>query len=189
MKEQDRARFKANIQWFNRFFDGIRSLYEMVVNQLPSELFPTASTITSDNYYYPQQKVIPYIPPYYALLVEGTNYSLQILTIVDASLISRKGFFTHEPSIITVVHTQANKNSWLDEFGLNVVRNQKIELTYTQDNVIWGHISSKYPADFFAFQVGLEKFAKNPNLSESVQQFIVKPVVDNLRRGFDLPLV
>ena len=184
MKEEDRARFKANIQWFNQFFDGVRTLYEMIVNQLPIEYFPTVSTITSDNYYFPRQKIVPSIPPYYALLVEGMKHSLQILTVVDAGLIARNGLFTHEPSIISVVHTQANKNSWLEEFALNVVRNQKVELIRKEDDIIWGRIISKYPADFFAFQVGLEKFSETSDPLEAVSQNIVQPVVENLRKGF-----
>jgi len=186
VKEQDRARFRANIKWFNQFFDGVRTLYEMIVNQLPSEYFPSASTITSDNYYFPRQKVVPSIPPYYALVVEGLKHSLQILTIVDASLIARNGFFSHEPSIISVVHTQANKNSWLDEFALNVVRNQKVEVLHKADDIIWGRINSKYPADFFAFQVALDKFSESSDPLEAVSQNIVQPVVENLRKGFTL---
>jgi hypothetical protein len=189
MKEQDRTRFRANILWFNQFFDGIRTLYELIVNQLPSEYFPTISTITSDNYYFPRQKLVPSIPPYYALLVEGVNHSLQILTIVDAGLIARNGFFIHEPSIISVVHTQANKNSWLDEFALNVIRNQKVELVRNADGIIWGHIRSKYPADFFAFQVTLDKFSESPDSLDAVEQFIIAPVIENLGKGFRTSIV
>ena len=103
---------------------------------------------------------------------------------MDAGLIARNGYFTHEPSIISVVHTQANKNSWLDEFALNVIRNQKVELSRKEDNIIWGHIHSKYPADFFAFQVALDKFSEAPDPLDSVNQNIIQPVIDNLRRGF-----
>lgn len=184
MKEQDRARFRANIQWFNQFFEGVRALYEMIVNQLPSEYFPSAATITSDNYYFPRQKIVPSIPPYYALLVEGSKHSLQILTIVDAGLIARNGYFAHEPSIISVVHTQANKNSWLDEFALNVVRNQKVELVRKSDEIIWGRITSKYPADFFAFQVALDKFSETADPLDAVSKNVVKPIIENLGKGF-----
>jgi len=189
MKEQDRTRFRANLIWFNQFFDGIRALYEMIVNQLPSEYFPSVSAITGDNYYFPRQKNVPSIPPYYALLVEGLNHSLQLLTIVDAGLISRSGYFIHEPSIIGVVHTQANKNSWLDEFALNVVRNQKVEFLGNTDGILWGHIKSKYPADFFAFQVPLDKFSESPDILDAVIQYIITPVIENLRKGFQQSIV
>lgn len=186
MKEQDRARFRANIQWFNQFFDGTRSIYEMIVNQLPTEFFPTASALSSDNYYFPRQKVAPSIPPYYALLLEGLKHALQILTITDARLIARNGYFIHEPSIIIVLHSQTNKNSWVDEFALNVIGNNKLELIRKVDGIVWGHIKSKYPADFFAFQVALDKFSDTENPQEAVRQYIVNPIIENLRKGFPI---
>ena len=187
MKEQDRARFKANIQWFNQFFDGMRIIYEMVMNQLLVEFFPTAANPTSDNYYFPRQKIAPSIPPYYAFSLEGYKHALQILTIIDASLIARNGFFVHEPSIIIVLHSQADKDSWLDEFALNVVRNQNIENIRKVNGIIYGHLKSKYPADFFTFQVALDIFSDTGNLHEAVHQTIITPLIENLRKGFPLP--
>ena len=87
MKEQDRARFTANIRWLNQFFDGVRTIYEMVENQLPTEFFPAIATLTSDNFYFFRQKVVPSIPPYYALYRQGFKHALQILTIIDQNLI------------------------------------------------------------------------------------------------------
>ena len=184
MREQDQVRFRANLLWFNQFFDGIRVLYEMTVKQLPSEYFPSVPAITNDNYYFPPQRIVPSMPPYYALLVEGLSHGLQLLTIVDAGLISRRGSFIHEPSIIAVVHTQANKNSWLDEFALNVIRNKKLQVLRITDGVIWGRIISKYPADFFAFQVTLDKFSESPDMLNAVSTYIIQPIVTNLRQGF-----
>ena len=187
MKEQDRARFRANIDWFNQFFDGMRSIYEMIVNQLPTEFFPAASLVTSEKYYFPRLKTVPSIPPYYALLVEGLKHGLQILTIIDAGLIARNGFFIREPSIIIVLHSQAHKNSWVDEIGLNVISNRKVELIHKADGIIWGHIKAKIPADFFAFQVALDKFSDIDNTQEVVRQNIVHPIQENLRKGFPNP--
>lgn len=187
MKEQDRARFKANILWFNQFFDGVRTIYEMVENQLPVEFFPAIATLTSDNFYFSRQKVVPSIPPYYALYRQGFKHALQILTIIDENLISNNDFFTREPSIIVVLHSRADKCSRLDEFALTVVRNQNVELIRKDNGVIWGHIKSKYPADFFAFQVSLDKFSDIEKPQEAVRQYMVNPIIENLRKGFPNP--
>ena len=184
MKEQDRARFKANIRWFNEFFEGIRNIYEMVVSQLPSESFPTSSTLTSEIYYFPRQKVAPSIPPYYALLLEGSRSALQILTIIDSVLIARNGFFIQEPSIIVVLHSQANKAGWADEFALNVIQNHKVIVNQKEDGVIWGQIKSRYPANFFAFQVALDIFSETENPQAAVRHYIVNPILENLTKGF-----
>lgn len=187
MKEQDRGRFRAYFHWFNQFLDGIRDIYEMVVNQLPPEFFSSADGFTSDNYYFPRQKVAPSIPPYYALSLEGFKCALQIVTIIDSSLIARNGFFLHEPSIIIVLHTQAYKYSWVDEFALNVARNRNVRSIRKVNGIIWGQIKSEYPADFFAFQRSLDKFSNTDNPQEAVRLQIVNPIIENLRKGFPNP--
>jgi hypothetical protein len=187
MKEQDRARFRANIQWFNQFFGGMRDIYAMVLDQLPVEFFPSITKFTSENYSFPRQKITPSIPSYYALLIEGYKCGLQLLTIVDENLIARDGLFIHEPSIIIVVHNKADKNSWVDEFALNVLGNRKVERIQKVDGIIRGHIKSKYPAEFFAFQVALDKFSGTDNPHEAVHQHIVIPLTANLQKGFSNP--
>jgi hypothetical protein len=184
MNEQDRKRFQANIQWFNQFFDGIQHIYDIVLDELPIEFFPERLTFTSENYYFPRQKVTPTIPPYYALMVEGYKYALQILTIVDASLISGSGYFVREPSIITIVHTQADKNCWVDEFALNVIGGRNVEFTKKLNETFWGSISTECPAEFFAFQVGLDKFSDSDNLLTAVRQHLLAPLTENLNIGF-----
>jgi hypothetical protein len=183
MKEQDRARFTANIQWFNQFFDGIRNIYAIVTDLLPIEYFPSASSIHSGNFYFQQLKVSPSIPAYYAFLLDGPKWGLQLLTIIDASLIARNGFFIHEPSIIAVIHTQPDNNSWLDEIALNVVRNRKLELIRKVDGITWGRIKSRFPADFFAFQVSLDKFSDTGEPRDAVQRYLATPIIENLRKG------
>lgn len=184
MKDQDRARFRANILWFNQFFEGIRNIYEMVLDQLPVESFPTASTLSSEVYYFPRKKVSPSIPPYYALLLEGANSALQILTVIDSSLIARHSFFVHEPSIVIVVHSQVSKASWADEFALNVIQNHKLSIKNQEAGVVWGQINSRYSANFFAFQVPLDLFSDTENPQAAVRRHIVDPLLENLTKGF-----
>lgn len=184
MKEQDRARFRANLQWFNQFFDGMRMIYDLVLEQLPVEFFPTKTVFTNENYHFPRNKVVPSIPPYYAFLICGPKYGLQILTIIDASLIAREGFFFHEPSIISVVHTQADKNTRLDELAMNVVGNRKIELIQNAGGIIWGRIKLSVPTHFFAFQVALDEFSETDNTQSAVHKNIILPLTENLHKGF-----
>jgi len=187
MKDQDRERFRANIHWFNQFFDGVRDIYEMVGDQLPVEYFP-AATISSENFYFPRQKNVPSIPPFYAFLFEGFKHGLQIITVIDANLIARNSGFIREPSIIIVVHTQPDKNSWLDEFAMDVVRHNKVEILEKDRGIIWGCFKGKYMAQYFSFQVGLDKFSGVENPQQAVRQYIMAPLLENMRKGFpDLP--
>jgi hypothetical protein len=48
----------ANIQWFNQFFDGMRNIYGMVLEQLPAEYFPTTAT-TQRKLLLPAPKIVP----------------------------------------------------------------------------------------------------------------------------------
>lgn len=189
MNEQDRKRFGANIQWFNQFFEGIRNIYDMVLEDLPAEYFPARRAFTSENYYFPRQKIAPSIPSYYALLVEGFKYALQILTVVDVNLISRSGYFIFEPSIIIVAHNQPEKSSWVGRFALDVIGNKNVEITQKVYRTFWGHITSGQQAEFFTFQVEVDQFSETDNLKSAVHQHIIVPLTNNLKLGFPKPPV
>jgi hypothetical protein len=184
MKDRDKVRFHDNITWFNQFFDGIRQIYELTVDLVPTEYFHEDFTLSSDNFYFPRYKAAPSLPPYYALILEGKKVSFQILSVLEASLIAQSGSFIVEPSMIIVIHSQVDKFAWINEFALKVIKSQDVELTKMMDDVIWGKINGKFPADFFAFQVRYDKFSDDKNPQASVSKYIVDPIIENLERGF-----
>jgi hypothetical protein len=183
MKDRDKTRFHDNITWFNQFFDGLRQIYEHVVDLLPAEFFYEDFALNSGNYYFPRYKAAPSMPPYYVLMLEGRMHALQVVSIIDANLIALSGPFSKEPSIITILHTQPEKYGWINDFALNVIKNQNVELTKKERGVVWGKITAKFPADFFAFQVQYDKFSDNRNPQEAVRQYIVNPIIEHLGTG------
>lgn len=182
MKEHDKARFSANISWFNQFFDGINQLYEVIFELLPKEFSPSGFALSSGNYYFPRLKIAPYIPPYYAFMVASKKWAMQAVAVIDEHLFVEKGPFMLEPSLVIVVHNQADKYGWINQFALKVIKNEKVELNEIIDGVVWGKIKAKIPADFFTFQVQYDKFTER-DLKPPVQQYIINPVVVNLKRG------
>jgi hypothetical protein len=180
MKDRAKDRFHDNITWFNLFFDGIRQIYEYIVSLMPAEFFHEGFALNRGNFYFPSHRVAPLIPSYYALMLEGRMHALQVVSVIDASLFAHAGPFIIEPSLITVVHTQAEKYGWLNDFALNVIKKQNVVLTTKEGEVVWGRISAKFPANFFAFQVQYDKFSENRNPQEAVGKYIVDPIVTNL---------
>ncbi len=187
MRDQDRARIRANIQWFNQFFEGIRNIYDILADGLPEELFPAVAALSSDCFHFPRLKVVPSIPPYYAFLLAGPKHGLQVLTIVDAHLIARDGPFASEPSIIPVLHSNPDKNSRVDDLGLKVIKNHALEFVHKKDNMVSGHIQAPHPADFFAFQVSLDHFSDIQDTEQAVQRYLLAPIMDHLRRDLSIP--
>jgi hypothetical protein len=184
MKERDKNRFRDNISWFNQFFDGIQQIFEMTVNLLPVEFFQESFSINRGNFFFPRYKIAPSMPPYYGLMLEGRQYALQIVAVVDDALFAQGGTFIIEPSLIVMVHTQAAKYGWLSDYALRAIKNQHLERMDKVAGTVWGKIEAKYPADFFAFQVQYDKFSDNRSLQSVVTQYIVEPILKNLERGF-----
>jgi hypothetical protein len=183
MKEQDKGRFRANISWFNQFFDEINQLYKVIFDLLPEEFISKDYTLSSGNYYFPRFKIAPSIPTYYALMLEGRKFALQAVAVIDTTLFTHNGPFIIEPSLIILIHTQGEKYGWLSEFALKVIKNQEVEFTETVDGVFWGKIKAKFPAQFFAFQVQYDYFTDS-NLHIPVKKYIIDPIVENMERGF-----
>ncbi len=184
MKERDKNRFRENISWFNQFFDGMRQIYEMTVNLLPVEFFREGFSLNRGNFFFPRYKIAPSMPPYYALLLEGRQHGLQMVAVVDDSLFAPGGPFMAEPSLIVMLHSQAEKYGWLGDYALRVIKNQHLVKADKVGGTLWGKIDVRYPADFFAFQVQYDKFSDNRSLQAVVGQYVVEPILKNLARGF-----
>jgi hypothetical protein len=176
MKDRDKQRFHDNFTWFNQFFDGMRQIYEYIVDLLPEEFFCKGFLLNSGNYYFPRLKAAPSLPAYYALLLEGKTHALQAIAVIDAYLFTHNGPFVLEPSLITVLHTQPEKYGWINDYALNVIKNQNVVLTTKERGAVVGKINAKFPADFIAFQVQYEKFSENTHPQNAVQKYIVDPI-------------
>ncbi len=177
MKDRDKTRFHDNITWFNQFFAGMRQIYEFIVDQLPENFFHENFSLNSGNYYFPCLKAAPSMPPYYALLLEGKTHAVQVVSVIDAYLFSHDGPFILEPSLITVIHTQPEKYGWINDYALNVIRNQNVSITSKDLSAVRGKIIAKVPADFIALQVQYEKFSDSTHPQNAVRKYIVDPIL------------
>ncbi len=184
MKDRDRDRFRDNITWFNQFFDGIRQIYEFTVTLLPEDFFNDGFSLNSGNFYFPRYKVAPSIPRYYGMTIEGRNCALQMVSVIDAEIFAPAGPLNVEPSMVIVAHTQTEKYSWVSDYALKVIKCQDLEQVDRVKDILWGRIEVKYPAYFFAFQVEYDRFSGNLNLQSAVSQYIVAPILENLKKGF-----
>ncbi len=184
MKERDKHRFRANITWFNQFFDGLRQIYQHVSELLPTEFFPENYALNLENYYYPGFKAAPSLPPYYALMLEGKKCAIQVVSVIDTDLFAQSGQFLIEPSMVVVVISQAEKYARVDEFALQVIKNQNVEQVNKSENIVWGKITAKFPADFFAFQVQYDRFSDDKKPEIAVGKYIIDPITANLELGF-----
>lgn len=184
MKDRDKLRFRANITWFNQFFEGLRQIYQYVAELLPSEFFPENRSLNIENYYYPGFKATPCIPSYYALMLEGKKCALQVVSVIDATLFAQNGLFFIEPSMVIVVVSESDKYSRLDEFALRVIKNQNIEQTQKTGNIVRGKITAKLPTDFFTFQVEYDRFTDDKKPEVAIGRYIIDPIATNLAMGF-----
>lgn len=182
MDDQDQSRFVANVKWFNQFFGGIRQLYGIVVETLPTGFFPEGFRLKSTNFFFPKQNWAPTIPPYYVLMVGGKQFALQVLTVFDPGLFGNPGLFTAEPSVVVVLHSQPDRYSYLDDYALRVIGNRGIEISGQADGKFRGSINAKLPTDFFSFQVSFDSFSADQNPRDAVSADIVDPIIEYLEK-------
>lgn len=181
MNDEVQSRFVANVKWFGQFFGGIRQLYGIVVESLPAEFFPEGFKLKSTNFYFPRQNWAPSIPPYYVLMVGGRQFALQILAVLDPDEFGQPGLFIAEPSLVVVLHSQANRYGYISDYALRVIGNRGIEIAQQADNNKYrGKINAKPPADFFSFQVPFDKFSTNQNSRNAVREYIADPIIEYL---------
>ena len=181
MNKEEQSRLTANVHWFNQFFAQTRQLYKSIVEGLPNEFFPDGFSLSArNNFFFPKQNQIPSIPPYYVLGVEGNQFALQVMTVLEPTLFDRSGHFAVEPSIVVVLHSQAGRYLWIDDHVLRVIRNEGIRITHQADGKLWGKMNSNPPADFFSFQVSFDKFSADKDSRDAVREHIVGPITEYL---------
>lgn len=184
MKERSKLRFRANITWFNQFFGGLRQIYQHIAEMLPAEYFPENYSLNLENYYYPGFKAAPSIPAYYALMLEGKKCALQVVSVIDASLITPRGYFLVEPSMIVIVISESDKYARVDEFALQVIKAQNIEQVKKIGSIVRGKIMANFLADFFAFQVQYDCFSDDRKPEIAIGNYVIDPIRTNLMQGF-----
>lgn len=184
MRDREKIRFQANITWFNQFFNGLRQIYEHISELLPVEFFSEHYSPCMENYYFPDFKAVPRIPPYYALMLEGKKCALQVVSVIDETLFTQGGPFFIEPSMVVMVHSQADRYARLDEFALQMIKNQNVEGIKKAGNIVRGKINAKFPAEFFAFQVQYDQFTDDKKPEIAIGTFIIDPITASLKQGF-----
>ncbi len=180
MNHEDQSRFVANVEWFNRFFADIRQLYGLVVEMMPKAFFPEGFALAAGNFYFPRQHFAPTIPPYYVLMVGGERLALQIVTVLDPSLFVRVDPFVAQPSIVVVLHSEADRYGFIEDYALRVIANRRVDIERHDGGRLWGRINAKLPADFFSFQVPLDGFSAERDPRDAVREHIVRPIEEEL---------
>ncbi len=180
MNHEDQTRFTANVEWFNGFFADIRQLYGLVVEMMPTDFFPAGFALAAGNFYFPKQHFAPTIPPYYVLMVRGERVALQIVAVLDPSLFVRSDPFVAEPSIVVVLHSESDRYGFIEDYALRVIGNRGIDIERHDGGRFWGKINAKLPANFFSFQVPLDRFSAERDPREAVREHIVDPITEEL---------
>ncbi len=115
-------------------------------------------------------------------MVGGERVALQIVTVLDPGLFVRSDPFVAEPSIVIVLHSEADRYGSIDNYALRVIANKGIEIERQDGGRLWGRIQdAKLPANFFSFQVPLDRFSTERDPREAVREHIVEPITKELR--------
>jgi hypothetical protein len=174
MDQKDIARFDANVTWFNQFYDRLKYIFDEIAEMLlADEIIPEGPT-TSASYYYYASKTRPSIPPYYALGLKGFDCALQIFAVLDVSLFRDPGPFKAEPSLVVVTYSQADRFAWYKDFGLRVVRTDRVRLDSGEGPVVSGSIINQESTRFHAFQVAFDDFADARALADVIDREIIR---------------
>lgn len=168
MKPEDKQKFTENITWFNQFFENVRQLFERIAQGLKDEY-----DLPNKVLYYSKTNSKPTIPKYHMIGLGGPDFAIQILAVFDYSLLSNQNVFKVEPSFIIVKHSQGNSYSYVDDFGLKIVKNEEIEQLGWENNKLSGKIL-KNQTYFHAFQILFDDFAKGQDIDDVIQTQIIE---------------
>ena len=170
MDTNDLDTYKANLVWFNRFFQDIKQLLDKIADQL-SPGFSQVGT----SYYYPKFNYSPSIPPYLLMALGGENTALQIYALLDIEIIGNKEYFLPEPSLVIIKHSDKDKGLYPDDYGLKVI-NSSMDFLEIEGGAISGSIPGKDGVSFQAFQVPLGLFTSDQRAQDIIQERIVNVI-------------
>ena len=108
----------------------------------------------------------------------GKQSALQILAVFDPDLLGKPSLITAEPSLVVVLHSQADRYGYIEDYALRVIGNRGIHISRQDDGKFWGSMNPKSPADFFSFQVSFGKFSADKNSRDAVREHIVDPIIE-----------
>ena len=175
MMEKDIAEnFFNNVEWFNNFFSDIGQIFKTLSDKIKKEF-----KLDQELQYYSKLMHQPSIPDYYCLLIGGNN-SVQIFVNLTRDLLENHPYFVNEPSIIVVIHKHP-RYDWVDDLGLNVLKNHNININRSKAGINSGEIKFKSSEDtlpFKAFQVRLDHFKSGENLEEIIDKNVISKLKD-----------
>ena len=167
MDANDLEKYKANLDWFNRFFQNIKQLLDKIADHLSPEFSQVGTS-----YYYPKANYVPSIPAYHLMGLGGENTALQIFALLDTEIIGNKEYFVPEPSLFIIRHSDKDKILYPGDYGLKVIHSSEV-FSEIEDGVIFGLIPGKDGVSFQAFQVPLDLFAIDQKAEDIIQNRIV----------------
>jgi len=175
MDAADQERFLANYRWFNQFFEDLRLLFEKVGKALSSRY-----DLEQPDYYYRKPDKLPRIPQFYVMGVGGQQFAVQMFAVFDPSILENQRLFVPEPSIVFVVHGDGSKALYINDYGMRVIRNDRITAEAAADQAFVGKTRSEREWRFSAFQLPFDQFSAGHLLDETLQA-LVYPRIDAFR--------
>lgn len=121
MEPKDKQLFVDNFQWFNRFFDDLKTLFDKIAEALADE-YELSEKRDWQGYYYYKPDSHPSIPRYYMTGLRVKTFSVQVFGILEPSLFKNNPDFTPEPSLVVVKHSRSDRSVWTKNFGLRFIR-------------------------------------------------------------------
>jgi hypothetical protein len=170
MDKTDQERFLQNVGWFNQFFDDLRLLFEKIAKALSNEFTPPEQ----NGYYYPKSNAQPSIPAYYLTGMGWKPFAVQVFAILDPTLLENNPNFEFKPSLIVLKHSRGDGYLWVQDLGLQVIRNDQIELTERDGGVISGKTKGNEPTSFHAFQILFNEFTRGQDVEQVIQEAVVE---------------
>ena len=171
MDTNDLDKYKANLDWFNLFFQDIKQLLDRIADRLAPD-FAQAGT----SFYYPKSNYSPSIPSYLLMGLGGESTALQIFAAIDPEIIGNNKYFKPEPSLFIINHSEKEKYLYVAGYGLNVIQNKSEDFDEIEDGVISGRIPGNEEVHFQAFQVPLSLFTTDRKVDEIIHERIVNVI-------------
>ena len=167
MDTNDLETYKANLVWFNRFFQDIKQLLDKIADLLSPEFSQVGTS-----FYYPKFNYSPSIPPYLLMALAGKNATLQIFALLNPEIIGNMEYFLPEPSLFIIKHSDKDKGLYPDDYGLKVIHYPEV-FPEIENGVIFGLVPGKDEVHFQAFQVPLGLFTIDQKAEDIIQKRIV----------------
>lgn len=193
MNSESVKQLKANIKWFNQFFEDLNWIHSRIWDLLPDSFFEenfdrnrlSNQTDKGNNISYTKYNAYPTIPDYLPRGLQGQNSSLQIATILNPEGMIDK-YYSVEFSVFIALISATESSAWgyYETNIMRIIKNDKIEDLGRNGKVIRGNYfnqKANKKIDFSLVQVPLSKFeVGNGNLD--VDEIIREEIMHHLFR-------